>query len=120
MTAEAAGKATDPHGRIGLLGATALVMGAMIGSGVYLLPATLGAVGSISILGWLAATAAALAVAGVFVWLGPLVPGATGLAGYVHGPGGRRWVLVAIANHPRASAIRPAIQALVEWTARQP
>ncbi len=89
MTAEAAGKATDPHGRIGLLGATALVMGAMIGSGVYLLPATLGAVGSISILGWLAATAAALAVAGVFVWLGPLVPGATGLAGYVQAGLGR-------------------------------
>ncbi len=44
----------------------------------------------------------------------------SGVAGYVHGPGGRRWVLVAIANHPRASAIRPAIQALVEWTARQP
>lgn len=43
-----------------------------------------------------------------------------GVAGYVHGPQGRRWVLVAIANHRRASAIRPAVQALVEWAARQP
>lgn len=80
---------TKPQGRIGLLGATALVMGAMIGSGVYLLPATFGAVGSISILGWLAATAAALAVAGVFAWLGPMVPQAAGLAGYVQAGLGR-------------------------------
>ncbi|HYE40528.1 MAG TPA: D-alanyl-D-alanine carboxypeptidase/D-alanyl-D-alanine-endopeptidase [Ramlibacter sp.] len=43
-----------------------------------------------------------------------------GVAGYVHGPQGRRWVLVAIANHRRAAAIRPAVQALVEWAARQP
>ncbi|MBE7367356.1 D-alanyl-D-alanine carboxypeptidase/D-alanyl-D-alanine-endopeptidase [Ramlibacter sp. HM2] len=44
----------------------------------------------------------------------------TGVAGYVHGPGGRRYVLVAIANHRKAGAVRPAIQALVEWAARQP
>jgi D-alanyl-D-alanine carboxypeptidase/D-alanyl-D-alanine-endopeptidase (penicillin-binding protein 4) len=41
------------------------------------------------------------------------------VAGYVHGQQGRRWILVAIANHPsRASAVRPAVQALVEWAAR--
>ena len=44
------------HGSVGLLGATALVVGSMIGSGIYLLPASLGAVGSISILGWIAAS----------------------------------------------------------------
>lgn len=44
----------------------------------------------------------------------------SGVAGYVHGPQGRRYVLVAIANHPRAAAIRPVVQALVEWAARQP
>jgi D-alanyl-D-alanine carboxypeptidase/D-alanyl-D-alanine-endopeptidase (penicillin-binding protein 4) len=44
----------------------------------------------------------------------------TGVAGYVHGAGGKRYVLVAIANHRKASAVRPAIQALVEWAARQP
>jgi D-alanyl-D-alanine carboxypeptidase/D-alanyl-D-alanine-endopeptidase (penicillin-binding protein 4) len=44
----------------------------------------------------------------------------SGVAGYVHGLQGRRYVLVAIANHRRASALRPAIQALVEWAARQP
>lgn len=44
----------------------------------------------------------------------------SGVAGYVHGPQGRRFVLVAIANHPDAAAIRATIQALVDWTARQP
>ena len=41
-------------------------------------------------------------------------------AGYVHGNQGRRWVVVAIANHPNAAALRPALQALVDWTTRQP
>lgn len=77
------------HGRIGVLGATALVAGSMIGSGVYLLPATLGAVGSISILGWLAATAAALAIGGLFAFLGPAAPEARSLAGYVQAGLGR-------------------------------
>jgi serine-type D-Ala-D-Ala carboxypeptidase/endopeptidase (penicillin-binding protein 4) len=40
------------------------------------------------------------------------------VAGYVHGASGKRYVLVAIANHPQAHAARPAIDALVEWTAR--
>jgi serine-type D-Ala-D-Ala carboxypeptidase/endopeptidase (penicillin-binding protein 4) len=43
-----------------------------------------------------------------------------GVAGFVHGAQGRRYILVAIANHPKAAALRPAIQALVDWTARQP
>ena len=71
------------HGSVGFLGATALVAGSMIGSGIYLLPASLGAVGSISILGWIAATGAALALAGMFAWLGTAAPDAKGLPGYV-------------------------------------
>lgn len=39
------------------------------------------------------------------------------LAGYVHGPGGQRRVLVAIVNHPNARAARPALDALVRWAA---
>ena len=42
------------------------------------------------------------------------------IAGYVHGADGRRHVLVALVNHPNASAARPALEALVEWTARHP
>jgi D-alanyl-D-alanine carboxypeptidase/D-alanyl-D-alanine-endopeptidase (penicillin-binding protein 4) len=44
----------------------------------------------------------------------------SGVAGYVHGPQGKRYVLVAIANHRRAAAVRGAVQVLVEWAARQP
>ena len=42
----------------------------------------------------------------------------TALAGYVHGASGKRYVLVAIANHPNAPAVRPAFEALVDWTVR--
>jgi D-alanyl-D-alanine carboxypeptidase/D-alanyl-D-alanine-endopeptidase (penicillin-binding protein 4) len=41
-----------------------------------------------------------------------------GVAGYVHAASGKRYVLVAIANHPQAHAARPAIEALVDWAAR--
>ena len=42
----------------------------------------------------------------------------SGVAGYVHGASGRRYVLVAIANHPNAHGLRPALEALLAWTAR--
>lgn len=41
------------------------------------------------------------------------------LAGYVHGPGGDRKVLVALVNHPQARDARPALDALVQWAATQ-
>jgi D-alanyl-D-alanine carboxypeptidase/D-alanyl-D-alanine-endopeptidase (penicillin-binding protein 4) len=40
------------------------------------------------------------------------------VAGYVHAASGKRYVLVAIVNHPNANAVRPAIEALVEWAAK--
>jgi D-alanyl-D-alanine carboxypeptidase/D-alanyl-D-alanine-endopeptidase (penicillin-binding protein 4) len=43
-----------------------------------------------------------------------------GIAGYVDGPQGKRRVLVAIVNHPQANAARPALDALIDWTAQQP
>lgn len=39
----------------------------------------------------------------------------TAIAGYVHGASGRRYVLVALINHPNAVAARPALDALVDW-----
>ena len=39
-----------------------------------------------------------------------------GVAGYVLGAGGRRFVLVALANDANAGAARPAFDALVQWT----
>jgi arginine:agmatine antiporter len=89
MAEATAGALPAHHGKVGVMGAAALVAGSMVGSGVYLLPATFGAVGSISILGWLAATLAALAIAGMFAWLSRAVPEATGMAGYVQAGLGR-------------------------------
>ncbi|MEJ8857793.1 D-alanyl-D-alanine carboxypeptidase/D-alanyl-D-alanine-endopeptidase [Variovorax robiniae] len=40
---------------------------------------------------------------------------AAGVAGYVDGDSGRRYVLVAIANHANAGAARAAFDALVDW-----
>ena len=40
--------------------------------------------------------------------------------GLTAGRSGRRWVVVAIANHPDAGAFRPVIDALVDWAAREP
>ncbi|WP_367066592.1 D-alanyl-D-alanine carboxypeptidase/D-alanyl-D-alanine-endopeptidase [Oryzisolibacter sp. LB2S] len=42
----------------------------------------------------------------------------TALAGYVLGASGRRYALVAMVNHENAGAARPALDALVDWTAR--
>ena len=42
------------------------------------------------------------------------------IAGYVLADSGRRYVLVAIVNDPNASAARPALDAAVEWVARDP
>jgi D-alanyl-D-alanine carboxypeptidase/D-alanyl-D-alanine-endopeptidase (penicillin-binding protein 4) len=41
-----------------------------------------------------------------------------GVAGYVEGANGRRYVLVAIANHPDAAVAQGVIDALVAWTAQ--
>ena len=42
----------------------------------------------------------------------------SGVAGYVLGDSGRRYVVVAIVNHPNAAAARPALfDALVQWAA---
>jgi arginine:agmatine antiporter len=46
----------------------------MIGSGIFLLPATLATVGSITVIGWLLATAGALVVAAILAKLSTLAP----------------------------------------------
>jgi D-alanyl-D-alanine carboxypeptidase/D-alanyl-D-alanine-endopeptidase (penicillin-binding protein 4) len=42
----------------------------------------------------------------------------TALGGFVLGASGKRYVLVAFVNHPNAISARPALDALVEWAAR--
>jgi arginine:agmatine antiporter len=68
--------------KLGPVLATALVASNMIGSGIFLLPATLAAVGSISLFGWLIGTLGALLVAAVLAKLGQVVPCAGGPCSY--------------------------------------
>lgn len=68
--------------RMGALGATVFVAGNMIGSGVYLLPATLGAYGSITLVSWGVAAAGALVLGLVFGLLGMVRPTGDGAVAY--------------------------------------
>jgi len=84
VAARSAGKA-----RIGLWTAIALVIGNMIGSGVFLLPASLASYGGISIVGWLVTAVGALALALVFWRLSRSFPRIGGPYAYTyHGFGG--------------------------------
>lgn len=65
-------------GKIGLWTSTALVVGNMIGSGVFLLPAALAAYGGIGLLGWLGSSTGAIALALLFSNLSKIIPNALG------------------------------------------
>ena len=67
---------------IGFLTAVALVMGNMIGSGVFLLPASLAPYGGISVIGWLVSAVGAVLLALVFAQLARLAPVAGGPYAY--------------------------------------
>ncbi|MET0272304.1 MAG: amino acid permease, partial [Phenylobacterium sp.] len=62
--------------------ATFLVAGNMIGSGLFLLPASLAAIGSAALVGWAVAAAGAMILAGVFSVLAIIRPDPNGLVRY--------------------------------------
>ncbi len=62
--------------------ATALVVGNMIGSGVFLLPASLGPYGGISLIGWLFTSTGAVLLAIAFARLARMIPRAGGPYAY--------------------------------------
>ena len=64
--------------KIGFWSSTSLVVGNMIGSGVCLLPASLAAFGSISLLGWLFSSLGAILLAVVFGKLARVAPNTIG------------------------------------------
>jgi APA family basic amino acid/polyamine antiporter len=72
----------SPRRKLGLLVCTALVVGNMIGSGVFLLPASLGAYGGVSIVGWLFTAAGALLLALTFARLARALPRSGGPYAY--------------------------------------
>lgn len=69
---------SPPEKKVGLLTATSLVVGNMIASGVFMLPATLAGYGGISLVGWVVSSFGAMSLALVYGWLSKLRPNATG------------------------------------------
>ncbi|KFN44790.1 amino acid permease [Arenimonas oryziterrae] len=67
---------------LGLWTAIALVVGSMIGSGVFLLPATLAPFGAASLLGWGLTLIGALLLALVYSWLARVIPADGGAYAY--------------------------------------
>ena len=77
------GASPQAEARLGLVSATALVMGNMIGSGVFLLPASLAPYGWNAVIGWVITTAGALVLAWVLTCLTRRLPEAGGPSGFV-------------------------------------
>ena len=71
-----------PSRKIGIWIATSLVVGNMVGSGVFLPPASLAPFGSISILAWLFTSAGAILVALMLARLGRMMPAVGGPYAY--------------------------------------
>lgn len=67
-----------PPAKIGLFTSTSLVVGNMIASGVFLLPASLAVYGGIGLLGWIGSSAGAIVLALLFSKLSKKIPNALG------------------------------------------
>jgi arginine:agmatine antiporter len=77
--------------KLGPVLATIVVAGNMIGSGVFLLPATLATVGSLTVLGWVIGSIGALALALLFARLASRKPMDGGPATYAYDAFGKFW-----------------------------
>jgi APA family basic amino acid/polyamine antiporter len=119
-----------PRGpRIGFWMATALVVGNMIGSGIFLLPAALAPFGADNLPGWLITAAGAVTLALVFAQLSRAVPGAGGpyaytreafgnLAGFT--VGWAYWVSVWVGNAAIATGAVGYLGSFFPWMVRSP
>lgn len=115
--------------RLGFWMATALVVGNVIGSGVYMLPASLAPYGRNSLVGWLFTATGALLLAAVFAALSRAFPKDGGpyvytraafgeLAGFVVAWG--YWVSVWVGNAAIATGAVSYTSAFAPWIARVP
>jgi basic amino acid/polyamine antiporter, APA family len=100
--------------------ATALVVGNMIGSGVFLLPAALAAYGGISLLGWLFTAAGATVLALLFARLARLLPRSGGPYAYTRAAFGDfggflvawgYWISIVVSN----GALAIAMTSYLSW-----
>jgi arginine:agmatine antiporter len=122
--------AEQPHPKkLGPFLATMVVASAMIGSGIYLLPASLGAIGSISILAWCAAALFAGLIGTVFAMLAGFHPGTGGLFSYIHdafGPcagfvaGALYWASCVVATVAVALAVTGYLSVFVPLVGKPP
>lgn len=69
---------TKPNNKLGLWTSTSMVVGNMIGAGVFLMPAALASFGSVSLLGWVFSAIGMFFLAKVFSNLSQLLPNITG------------------------------------------
>ena len=70
--------ATQKNEKLGLWTGTSLVIGNMVGSGVFLMPAALAVYGGISIVGWIFSAIGAFILAIIYARLGTMMPAANG------------------------------------------
>lgn len=111
--------ATSPSRRaLGFWTALALVVGNMIGSGIYLLPATLAPLGWNGMIGWVVTIGGALCLAFVFARLGAKLPIAGGPYAFTQAAFGPQagfavawsyWVLIWVGNAAVAVAVVSAL-----------
>jgi APA family basic amino acid/polyamine antiporter len=64
--------------KIGIWTSTSLVVGNMIGAGVFLMPSALASFGSISLIGWIFSAIGAIVIAKIFANLSQLIPSSDG------------------------------------------
>jgi APA family basic amino acid/polyamine antiporter len=84
LDAAAHGAGTRVPAPMGLWTAIALVVGSMIGSGVFLLPAALASFGAASLIGWAITLGGALLLALVFSWLAASITRSGGPYAFAH------------------------------------
>jgi APA family basic amino acid/polyamine antiporter len=113
--------ATATRAPLGLTAAVALVVGTMIGSGVFLLPATLAPYGAASSLGWALSLGGSLAIALVLAWLASGISRSGGPYAYARAAFGdgvgfavawSYWICVWTANAALAVAFAGSLGAL--------
>lgn len=117
-----------PRG-LGPLAALALVVGNMIGSGVYLLPATLAPLGANALIGWGVTIVGAMCLAFVFARLGAALPLAGGPYAFARAAFGEAagfavawsyWVLTWVGNAAVAVAVVSAASLVFPALGRAP
>src|SRR6185312_1456319 len=69
---------TAPKNKLGLWTSTSLVVGNMIGAGIFLMPAAMASWGGIGLLGWVFSAIGSFLLARVFSNLSRLLPGVNG------------------------------------------